>query len=145
MALHRFPSLAPAWQAPKEDFAGQELFDADFSEDNAQVVFASGKGIRVYSTLPLPLPALTPAAAEAAERALPDPDDENSQAAKTASALPPTLLQVIQNPALGGTGTCSFRSARFGRGDPDNGGTRHRLFTVVNAGQAAKKGKARKR
>jgi prolactin regulatory element-binding protein len=115
VALHRVPSLARAWAEPpappkSQDGAAQELFDADFSADSSQVVFASGRGIRVFAT---------PADGAA--------DSEDGDG--------PRLVQTIQNPALGGTSTCAFRAARFGRGKKMDGGTSDRLFTVVNAGQ----------
>lgn len=152
-ALHRYPSLFPAWTAPLSDFAGEELYDADFDEAGTLLVVTSGSKLRVYSTSPsaassgsAPL-SRTDAALEhnASEGGGPaagagaEADDPDAEADRPPSG--PDVIQTIQNPAIGGRGGCTFRAARFGRGEA----SKERLFTVVNAANAQGKGKARKR
>jgi len=131
--LHKFPSFQPVWPSSTNsnsttptsipDFISEELYDSDFSEDNRLVAIASASKLKIYDTSSVP--SSSPSASSSEER-----------------LGIPLALQTIQNPALGGSGPCSFRASRFGRGDPLKGGTRERLFTVVNAKTA--KGKVRK-
>lgn len=140
LALHKFPSLDPVWKpttsnkAPPSnsstssipDFQNEEIYDSDFSEDSRLVVIASSSKLKVYDTS-------SPSSSTK--------EKEESNANVDRNGIP-LAIQTIQNPALGNSGPCSFRSARFGKGDPEKGGTRERLFTVVNS--KTSKGKVRK-
>ncbi|KDN39843.1 WD40 repeat-like protein [Tilletiaria anomala UBC 951] len=111
LALQEYPSLRSLWPSDSREFAATEIYDGSFAESGAAVVLASAAKLKVLSTVP--------------------PGKEGNEHG-------PTVLQTIQNPALGGNGTCAFRAARFGRGDA----SRNKLFTVVNAsGDAGGRGK----
>ncbi|PWN40036.1 WD40 repeat-like protein [Ceraceosorus guamensis] len=146
-ALLRYPSLESAWSdTSAKPESVQEIFDTDFSEDSAQVLVCAQRSIKVWAT-------------EAGKEG----DEKGVGGGKTSSgAHAGRLVQTIQNPGLGGhsaalaagntspqSAACTFRAAKFGRGDPVNGGTRHRLFTVVNSGSGGSgskgKGKADRR
>lgn len=124
IALHHFPSLEHVWHdkteptasahdaadaqdtsisLPSQDFESDEIYDADFSHSNTHVVFTSSSKLVVYSTTAF---------------------RETEKAEGYAQTI-----QTIKKPALGGQGPCSFRAARFGRGDA----SKEKLFTVVNA------------
>lgn len=144
IALHRYPSLSPIWNhvgepsssvlaaaeaketsisIPSHDFDKSEIYDADFSHSNTHVVFTSSSKLIVYATDPF---------AES------NSDDAATVAETSTDAAEgyAQTIQTIKNPALGGKGPCSFRAARFGRGEA----SREKLFTVVNAAQAGGKG-----
>ena len=121
VALQEYPSLRPAWPVGSREFSGEEIYDGDFSESGAVVVLASATRLKVLGGVPVDTTV--------------DPASED----KT-----PKIIQTIQNPALGGKAACSFRAARFGRGDA----SRNKLYTIVNASSGGKgkgKGAARKR
>lgn len=149
IALHRYPSLSPIWHdagepsssalaaaeakdtsisIPSHDFDKSEIYDADFSHSNTHVVFTSSSKLVVYATHPFSETSADDAAASTAT------NDDNASA-QTAEGYAQTI-QTIKNPALGGKGPCSFRAARFGRGDA----SKEKLFTVVNAAPAGGKG-----
>lgn len=144
VALHRYPALSPVWEdadepsssalaaaeardtsisIPSQDFEKSELYDADFSHSNTQVVFTSSSKLVVYSTEPFSKSSSDEAAS---------PSDVSAQSAEGYAQT----IQTIKNPALGGKGPCSFRAARFGRGEA----SKEKLFTVVNAAPAGGKG-----
>ncbi|KAK9894982.1 WD40 repeat-like protein [Cystobasidium minutum MCA 4210] len=85
---------------PDLSFDKDEMFDADFSSDSKMFLGASEHKINVW------------------------PVSESSSATDS----PPEPIQVIQQPVLSKSLKCTFRAARFGRGDNAS-----RLFTVVNA------------
>ncbi|TKY85929.1 hypothetical protein EX895_004754 [Sporisorium graminicola] len=145
VALHRFPSVSPVWNdvgepsssalaaaeaqdtsisIPSQDFDGSEIYDADFSHSNTHVVFTSSSKLVVYATHPF-------SQANADDAAIND-DDASTEIAEGYAQT----IQTIKNPALGGKGPCSFRAARFGRGEA----SKEKLFTVVNAAPAGGKG-----
>lgn len=145
-ALLRYPSLDAPWSdAHATSEPAQEIFDTDFSADSAQVVVCAQRGIKVWATE-------AGKAGEGTEAGV-SKGNNSTDPAGTAGRL----VQTIQNPGLGGasaahaagkastqSATCTFRAAKFGRGDPASGGTRHRLFTVVNSGAGAgSKGKGK--
>ncbi|CAO1634631.1 unnamed protein product [Sympodiomycopsis kandeliae] len=142
-ALHEYPSLKPAFDAT-EDFLGEELMDADFSQDGDQVVLCTGKKLKVFGTYPNPAATLAemeklqteeeqaPVSKTEATLAVnqslglgpksSQQDVQGTNAAKTAFTAatgqvlgPPPVWQTIQNPALGGEGGCEFRAVRFGK------------------------------
>ncbi|GAC98519.1 hypothetical protein PHSY_006113 [Pseudozyma hubeiensis SY62] len=142
VALHRYPALSPVWNdagepsssalaaaeakdtsisIPSRDFDHSEIYDADFSHSNTHVVFTSSSKLVVYATDPF------------IESVAPDAEIDTSADAAEGYAQ---TIQTIKNPALGGKGPCSFRAARFGRGDA----SKEKLFTVVNAAPAGGKG-----
>lgn len=148
VALHRYPSLSAIWNdsgdpsssalvaaeskdtsisIPSQDFEGSEIYDADFSHSNTHVVFTSSSKLVVYATDPFPEPNA-------------DETDTNGTGNGDASSFSAEgyaqTIQTIKNPALGGKGPCSFRAARFGRGEA----SKEKLFTVVNAAPAGGKG-----
>ncbi|SNX82170.1 uncharacterized protein MEPE_00876 [Melanopsichium pennsylvanicum] len=145
VALHRYPSLSPVWcdtgepssstlaaadakdtsiSIPSHDFDKSELYDADFSHSDTHVVLTSSSKLVVYATEPFSEPSnLDDATAN---------DDVHTN---TAEGYAQTV-QTIKNPALGGKGPCSFRAARFGRGQA----SKEKLFTVVNAAPASGRG-----
>ena len=114
LALQRFPALTHVWKTV-EDFSSDEIYDADFSHSDSHVAFTSSSKLFVYSTTP-------------SEQS--DADGEGT----------PQVIQTIKNPALGGKGPCTFRAARFGRGEA----SRERLFTVVNAAASPSQGRGAK-
>lgn len=137
IALHRYPSLTPVWKdvgepsssalaaaeakdtsisIPSQDFDKSEIYDVDFSHSNTHIVFTSSFKLVVYSTDPFT-------------------DSDAVDSSQSAEGYAQTI-QTIKNPALGGKGPCSFRAARFGRGEA----SKQRLFTVVNAAPAFGKG-----
>ena len=115
LAIQRYPSLEATSASTSDAFQGSEIQDGDFAESGALVVLASASKLKVL----------------------------NAIVAKTESKdSVGSVVQTIQNPALGGQSACNFRSARFGRGDI----SRDKLFTVVNSLPDKKgKGKTRKR
>ncbi|KAJ9478908.1 WD_REPEATS_REGION domain-containing protein [Pseudozyma hubeiensis] len=144
VALHRYPALSPVWNdagepsssalaaaeakdtsisIPSRDFDNSEIYDADFSHSNTHVVFTSSSKLVVYATDPF------------IESIAPDAETNADTSADAAEGYAQTI-QTIKNPALGGKGPCSFRAARFGRGDA----SKEKLFTVVNAAPAGGKG-----
>jgi len=134
-ALHTFPSLKLAWEAPPDAFgtgsSAQELYTGDFSYDSEQLVVASAQKIKVFSTSP------APASAEKAD----GESSSNGGTSADTKVKRPLKIQTIQNPALGGAGPCSFRAARFGRAP----NSEKVLFTVVNAGASGKGGKGKRK
>lgn len=144
VALHRYPSVSPIWNEagepsssalaaaeakdtsisiPSKDFEKSEIYDADFSHSNTHVVFTSSSKLVVYATDPF--------SESSSDGAAPNGDTTNQSAEGYAQTI-----QTIKNPALGGKGPCSFRAARFGRGQA----SKEKLFTVVNAAPAGGKG-----
>ncbi|EST06005.1 Anaphase-promoting complex subunit 4, WD40 domain protein [Kalmanozyma brasiliensis GHG001] len=144
VALHRYPALSPIWDdagepsssalaaaeakdtsisIPSQDFERSELYDADFSHSNTQVVFTSSSKLVVYATEPF---------SESNSDDAASPTDESTRSAEGYAQT----IQTIKNPALGGKGPCSFRAARFGRGEA----SKEKLFTVVNAAPAGGRG-----
>ncbi|CDU25605.1 uncharacterized protein SPSC_05498 [Sporisorium scitamineum] len=145
VALHRYPAVSPIWNdagepsssalaaaeakdtsisIPSHDFDKSEIYDADFSHSNTHVVFTSSSKLVVYAT--------TPFSEANADDTLTNHDNASAQLAEGYAQT----IQTIKNPALGGKGPCSFRAARFGRGDA----SKEKLFTVVNAAPAGGKG-----
>ncbi|KAJ1019913.1 hypothetical protein NDA16_004194 [Ustilago loliicola] len=144
VALHRYPSLSPVWNdagqpsssavaaaeakdtsisIPSQDFDKSEIYDADFSHSNTHLVFTSSSKLVVYSTDPF---------SESNNEDAPS----NGDAATSSAEGYAQTIQTIKNPALGGKGPCSFRAARFGRGEA----SKEKLFTVVNAAPAGGRG-----
>lgn len=144
IALHRYPSLFSIWNdagepsssalaaaeakdtsisIPSQDFEKSEIYDADFSHSNTHVVFTSSSKLVVYATEPF--------SESSPDDAVPNGDATGHSAEGFAQTI-----QTIKNPALGGKGPCSFRAARFGRGEA----SKEKLFTVVNAAPAGGKG-----
>ncbi|SAM66768.1 uncharacterized protein UBRO_12729 [Ustilago bromivora] len=144
VALHRYPSLTPVWNdvgepsssaiaaaeakdtsvsIPSHDFDKSEIYDADFSHSNTHLVFTSSSKLVVYSTDPF--------SESSSDQVITDGDAANASAEGFAQTI-----QTIKNPALGGKGPCSFRAARFGRGEA----SKEKLFTVVNAAPVGGKG-----
>ncbi|PWN46914.1 WD40 repeat-like protein [Violaceomyces palustris] len=130
IVLHRYPSLQPVWtpssgteekEIPEADFVNDEICDADFSESGTHIAFTSSSKLGVYSTAAHPFKGSV------------DQDDSQGDVEGEGSAQ---AIQTIKNPALGGKGPCSFRAARFGRGDA----SREKLFTVVNAAPGGGRG-----
>ncbi|ETS62661.1 hypothetical protein PaG_03307 [Moesziomyces aphidis] len=144
VSLHRYPSLSPVWNDVREpsssaiaaaeakdtsislasrDFDKAEIYDADFSHSNTHLVLTSSSKLVVYATDPFA-----------------DPDSDAASTNGDAASAPAEgyaqTIQTIKNPALGGKGPCSFRAARFGRGEA----SKEKLFTVVNAAPAGGKG-----
>ncbi|EPQ30935.1 uncharacterized protein PFL1_01833 [Pseudozyma flocculosa PF-1] len=125
---------------PSQDFKDDEIYDADFSETGSHIVFTSSSKLVVYSTTPRATPDTPQGGSSPQQRPQLDgdgdgdgDDDDDSAADEPGYAQ---VIQTIKNPALGGKGPCSFRAARFGRGDA----SRERLFTVVNAAPAGGRG-----
>ncbi|WFD31560.1 hypothetical protein MSPP1_002599 [Malassezia sp. CBS 17886] len=114
LQLLRYPSMEPVWS---RDVCvcrpGEELYDADFSQNGTQLACATSGRVLVLSTAP--------------KRTGPD----------GAPVYGERILQTIDNAAIGGTrlrGT--FRAARFGRGSMGRVGTRDVLYTLLNAAPA---------
>ncbi|KAN0065378.1 hypothetical protein ACQY0O_001214 [Thecaphora frezii] len=160
IALQRYPSLSHVWKTssassggvaapnsedsteehrpnttgvPSDDFRNDEIYDADFSETGSHLVFTSSSKLVVYSTTPRATPETGGDEERDAPPAAAAEDDDEGDAAEEGYAQ---VIQTIKNPALGGKGPCSFRAARFGRGDA----SREKLFTVVNAAPAGGRG-----
>ncbi len=129
VALHRYPALSPIWNdagepssstlaaaeasdtsfsIPSQDFENSEIYDADFSHSNTHVVFTSSSKLVVYATEPFSESSADDAAIEGTG---------NGDAAHQSAEGFAQTIQTIKNPALGGKGPCSFRAARFGRGE----------------------------
>lgn len=141
-ALHEYPSLKPVFQSTR-DFIGQEIMDADFSQDGSQLVVCTGTKLKVFGTYPSPVDgsgdddvdnddttvskteatlAINKSLGLGPKSSLADVSDTN--AVKSAASLrQPPAWQTIQNPALGGEGGCEFRAVRFGRSARDSPGS----------------------
>lgn len=143
-ALHDWPSLKPVFQST-DDFVGQEIVDADFSQDGNQLVLCTGSKLKVFGTFPNPAASPTSSSSPSSSSAGGDyvtvskteatlainqslslgpksslDDVKATHAAKSTAdaAAPltkPPTWQTIQNPALGGEGGCEFRAVRFGK------------------------------
>lgn len=142
-ALHEYPSLKPVFE-PTDDFVGEELMDADFSQDGNQLVLCTGRKLKVFGTYPNPIateadPQQEDAAVSKTEATLAinqslglgpksSLDDVKATNAATSAAAAnglahPPSWQTIRNPALGEEGGCEFRAVRFGKSLPSTSNT----------------------
>ncbi|BGP51350.1 hypothetical protein JCM10450v2_007288 [Rhodotorula kratochvilovae] len=104
LSLLTFPALEDV--LPSLSYDGEEIYDADFNDEGDMLVGTSSNKLCVWSTK---------GAAE----------EDGSE---------PEPLQVIERPVLKKELACTFRAAKFGRGQ-----TAANLYTVVNASPAGPK------
>ncbi|GAA93784.1 uncharacterized protein L969DRAFT_92296 [Mixia osmundae IAM 14324] len=119
-SIYRYPSLSKVFRC--YHFDGQEVIDADFSEDGKLAAGTSDKKVCFFSTETSKIPAEKP-----------DESGDEDEAPK------PHVAQTIERPVLQKDVACSFRSGRFGRK-----ATSGLFYTIVNS-SAPSTGRKRKR
>lgn len=136
--VHNYPMLTRAFK-PTEDFDGEEIMDADFTDDGNQVVICSARKLKVFGTYPAPPSssdnlsaeekgvsdnarskteatlAINQSLGKGPKSSIDDVGSTNAVRGMTGGLGEPPTWHSIQNPALGGEENCEFRAVRFGK------------------------------